>query len=80
MICAAIDIGSNTTRILVAEPKDGQTWRSALDGAELIYQPPLRMRVGCSDIDRKCLENEIYFRWVDLPGFWIESTAVCATV
>ncbi len=24
MLCAAIDIGSNTTRVLVAEPKDGQ--------------------------------------------------------
>ena len=24
MLCAAIDIGSNTTRVLVAEPMDGQ--------------------------------------------------------
>jgi exopolyphosphatase/guanosine-5'-triphosphate,3'-diphosphate pyrophosphatase len=24
MLCAAIDIGSNTTRLLVAEPVDGQ--------------------------------------------------------
>ena len=24
MLCAAIDIGSNTTRVLVAEPVDGQ--------------------------------------------------------
>jgi hypothetical protein len=24
MLCAAIDIGSNTTRVLVAEPIDGQ--------------------------------------------------------
>jgi exopolyphosphatase/pppGpp-phosphohydrolase len=24
MLCAAIDIGSNTTRVLVAEPEDGQ--------------------------------------------------------
>ena len=24
MLCAAIDIGSNTTRVLVAEPEEGQ--------------------------------------------------------
>ena len=24
MLCAAVDIGSNTTRVLVAEPQDGQ--------------------------------------------------------
>ena len=30
MLCAAIDIGSNTTRLLVAEPKDGQL-KSAME-------------------------------------------------
>jgi len=65
-------------RILLppTDPEDGQTWRSAVDRAELIYQPPLRVRVGCSENDGRCRENEIYFRWVDVPGFWIEATEV----
>ena len=58
------------------EPDDGQKWRSPLDGAELVYQPPERVRIGCSVNDRRCRENEIFFRWIDLPGFWIEATEV----
>jgi formylglycine-generating enzyme required for sulfatase activity len=59
-----------------ADPEDGQTWRSEVDGAELVYQPPLRIRVGCSENDGRCRENETFFRWVDVPGFWIEATEV----
>ena len=59
-----------------ADPEDGQTWRSEVDGAELVYHPPLQFRVGCSENDGRCLENEIFFRWVDVPGFWIEATEV----
>lgn len=58
------------------DPEDGQTWRSLIDDAVLVYHPPLRMRVGCSELDRRCRENEVYFRWVELPGFWIETTEV----
>jgi len=58
------------------DPERGQTWRSVLDGAELVYQPPQSTRVGCSETDRRCRENEIFFRWIDVPGFWIESTEV----
>jgi formylglycine-generating enzyme required for sulfatase activity len=58
------------------DPEGGQTWRSVVDGAELVYQPPLRIRVGCSENDVRCRDNEIYFRWVDVPGFWIEATEV----
>jgi len=65
-------------RILLppTDPEDGQAWRSEVDGAELIYHPPLRIRVGCSENDGRCRENEVYFRWVDVPGFWIEATEV----
>jgi formylglycine-generating enzyme required for sulfatase activity len=58
------------------DPEPGQVWYSVLDGADLVYQPPLTLRVGCSDNDRRCRENEIYFRWVEVPGFWIEGTEV----
>jgi len=65
-------------RILLppVDPEGGQAWRSVVDGAELVYQPPLRIRVGCSENDLRCRDNEIYFRWVDVPGFWIEATEV----
>lgn len=59
-----------------ADPQPGQVWRAVLDGAELVYQEPQTVRVGCSDNDRRCRENEVYFRWVDVPGFWIEATEV----
>jgi formylglycine-generating enzyme required for sulfatase activity len=58
------------------DPEGGQTWRSAVDGAELVYQPPLRIRLGCSENDRRCRDNEVLFRWIDVPGFWIESAEV----
>jgi formylglycine-generating enzyme required for sulfatase activity len=58
------------------DPEDGQTWRSPIDDAELVYHPPLQIRVGCSENDVRCRDNEIYFRWVDLPGFWLEATEV----
>jgi len=58
------------------DPESGQTWRSPVDGAELVYHPPFRIRVGCSENDRRCRENEVFFRWVEVPGLWIDSTEV----
>jgi formylglycine-generating enzyme required for sulfatase activity len=58
------------------DPEDGQTWRSMVDGAELVYHPRLRIRVGCSENDLRCRDNEVFFRWVDIPGFWLEATEV----
>ena len=58
------------------EPENGETWRAVLDRAELVYQPPLRVRIGCSENDRRCLDNEVFFRWIEIPGFWIEATEV----
>jgi formylglycine-generating enzyme required for sulfatase activity len=57
-------------------PEEGQKWTSVIDGAEFVYQPPERIRLGCTTDDRRCRNNEIYFRWIDVEGFWIESTEV----
>jgi sulfatase modifying factor 1 len=59
-----------------ANPEGGGKWISPLDGAELVYQPASRVRVGCSEIDRRCRENEVIFRWVEVPGFWSEAHEV----
>ncbi len=58
------------------DPETGAVWRSELDGAELVYLPPARTRVGCSDTDRRCRQNEVFFRWFEMPGFWIEKHEV----
>ena len=58
------------------DPEDGQIWQSPVDGANLVYQPPFRIRVGCSVNDRRCRANEVNFRWVEVPGTWIDSTEV----
>jgi formylglycine-generating enzyme required for sulfatase activity len=58
------------------EAKEGQVWTAALDGATMVFLPPSRVRVGCTDGDRRCRENEIYFKWVEVSGFWIETTEV----
>ena len=55
-----------------ANPEGGDRWISSLDGAELVYQTPSRVRIGCSETDRRCRENEVLFRWVEVPGFWSE--------
>jgi len=59
-----------------ADPDEGQQWTAPVDGAQLVYQTPTRIRIGCSEADRRCRDNEILFRWVEMPGFWIESREV----
>jgi formylglycine-generating enzyme required for sulfatase activity len=69
--CAAPDL---LREILVppAGAKEGDIWRAPLDGAELVFFAAAQVRVGCSDNDRRCLENEVFFRWVEVPGTWLE--------
>ena len=58
------------------DPEAGAEWRAPLDGAELVYFEPGRVRVGCSENDRRCRQNEVFFRWVEAPGFWMEKYEV----
>ncbi len=58
------------------DPEGGAVWRAPIDGADLVFQPASRVRVGCSEMDRRCRENEVYFRWVEVPDVWMESTEV----
>ncbi|MFV2073360.1 MAG: formylglycine-generating enzyme family protein [Thermoanaerobaculales bacterium] len=57
-----------------ADPEGGQVWTAAVDGAELVYLPSMLIRMGCTENDRRCRDNEIYFRWVEVPGLWIDRT------
>ena len=66
-------------RPLVLPPSDaspGDRWVAAADGAELVWLPSRQSRVGCSVGDRLCRGDEVFFRYVSVPGVWIESTEV----
>jgi formylglycine-generating enzyme required for sulfatase activity len=55
---------------IVAEP--GQLWTSPVDGAELVFHPAMAVRMGCTDGDGACRDNEVIFKWVRVPDVWIE--------
>ena len=57
-----------------AEP--GQIWRAPLDGAELVFHPAMRFRMGCTVEDGACLNNEGLLRWVEVPALWVEAHEV----
>jgi len=54
----------------------GDRWVAAADGAELVWLPPRQSRVGCSAGDRLCRGDEVFFRYVSVPGVWVETTEV----
>ena len=58
------------------DPEPGQVWRSPVDGAALVFHPAAAVRIGCTARDGACLEDEVYFRWVELPALWVESREV----
>ncbi len=57
-----------------AEP--GDVWLAPLDGAELVFHPAMAIRLGCTVNDGACRDNEVMFRWVEVPALWVESTEV----
>jgi formylglycine-generating enzyme required for sulfatase activity len=66
-------------RTLLLPPADaepGELWTAAVDGAELAWQPPFRFAMGCTLGDGECRDDELYLRWVELPGLWIDRTEV----
>ncbi len=81
-LAASFDPSSEAVELLrglifpPAEPETGETWISELDGAALVYLPPTRVRIGCSELDRRCRQNEVFFLWLEVPGIWVETTEV----
>jgi formylglycine-generating enzyme required for sulfatase activity len=59
----------------VAE-ESGQRWQSLVDGADFVWHPELQFRLGCTEGDIQCARNEIFFRWVTVPGLWVQATEV----
>ena len=57
-------------------PSPGQVWRSPVDGAELVWMPRFRFRMGCTVYDRQCNQDELGRRWVVVDPLWIERTEV----
>jgi formylglycine-generating enzyme required for sulfatase activity len=59
-----------------SEAEPGQVWRAPVDGAELVLHPAMSVRMGCTDGDGACRDDEIYFRWVKIPMLWVEAHEV----
>ncbi len=57
------------------EPDPGDVWRSAMDGAELVFIPSGRFELGCSRGDVQCREDEDGTA-VAVADFWVERTEV----
>jgi len=57
-----------------AEP--GQVWRAPLDGAAMVFHPAMAIRLGCTVNDGDCRNNEVFFRWVEVPARWVDSREV----
>ncbi|HSN55550.1 MAG TPA: SUMF1/EgtB/PvdO family nonheme iron enzyme, partial [Candidatus Sulfomarinibacteraceae bacterium] len=81
-LAAELDPGSMAVarlRSVFEPPEDadpGQVWRSPVDGAALVFHPAMAVRVGCTARDGACLEDEVYFRWVEVPALWVEAREV----
>jgi len=54
-----------------AEARPGQVWASPVDGAEMVFLPVFRFLMGCTHGDGECGPDEIYLRWVEVPGLWV---------
>lgn len=66
-------------RRLLFPPEDGEpgrVWKAPLDGASLVFHPATAIRLGCTLNDGNCRDNEVYFRWVEIPARWFESREV----
>ena len=59
-----------------SQPLAGQVWVSPVDGATLVWLPPYRFIMGCTQGDHECQEDERYLRWVDVEGVWVERSEV----
>ncbi|MGD9253512.1 MAG: SUMF1/EgtB/PvdO family nonheme iron enzyme [Holophagae bacterium] len=81
-LAASLDPGGEAVGLLrgILLPPNGAShgdiWEAPLDGSELVYFEPMTVRVGCADQDRRCRKNEVYFRFVQVPGLWIERLEV----
>jgi formylglycine-generating enzyme required for sulfatase activity len=57
-----------------AEP--GQVWIAPVDLAGLVFHPAANIRMGCTENDGACRDNERIFRWIEVPARWVESREV----
>lgn len=81
-LAGELDPGSeavNRLRSVLLPPEDaepGQVWRAPLDGAAMVFNPAMAIRLGCTLNDGDCRSNEDFFRWIEVPARWVDSREV----